>query len=59
MLKSIHDTFLLAGGRVKTKSLFPMPGRHVYGCFEKALNELRRWIMPGVMKKNKHLTINN
>jgi hypothetical protein len=57
MLKSIHDTFLLAGGRVKIKSLFSMPGRHVYGLVEKALNELRRRIMPGMLKRNKHLPV--
>jgi hypothetical protein len=57
MLKSIHDAFLLAGGQMKIKSLWSMPEGHGYGFVEKALNELRRRIMPGVVKRIKHLPI--
>jgi len=36
-----------------------MPGRHSYGFVEKALNELRRRIKLGVVKRRKHLLIDN
>jgi hypothetical protein len=36
-----------------------MPGRHVHSFIEKTLNEWRRRIMLGVVKRNKHLPITN